>query len=301
MLRVLTSERRYDTAFSSHRLYSPGMEMRSAAARHGPMGSTTSRSCPRAARATPTTSTSPWKLGDYRFDLPLLASAMDGVVSPDVAGAVGRLELAVLTSRASGPATRTPTSSSSASPGFRVTSPRARCRTSAASRSKPRADYQRIEEIKAQKVVAAALADPAEGHPALRAGVGGRARRPGHPGHGDLGRARFDRRGTPTPLNLKEFILLPIPVAVGGCAGLPHRPAPDADRRGGGARGRRRARPARRAGTEHRRPAGHGHRRRGRGALGTCSRPATTSRSSPTAGCATAATSPRRSPAAPTR
>ena len=32
-----------------------------------------------------------WSLGPYRFDLPLLASAMDGVVSPATAAAVGRL------------------------------------------------------------------------------------------------------------------------------------------------------------------------------------------------------------------
>jgi IMP dehydrogenase len=32
-----------------------------------------------------------WKLGDYRFELPLLASAMDGVVSPQTAGIIGRL------------------------------------------------------------------------------------------------------------------------------------------------------------------------------------------------------------------
>src|SRR5918912_111295 len=38
-----------------------------------------------------------WKLGDYRFELPLMASAMDGVVSPRTAGIVGRLGgLAVL-------------------------------------------------------------------------------------------------------------------------------------------------------------------------------------------------------------
>ena len=38
-----------------------------------------------------------WKLGDYRFDLPLLASAMDGVVSPTTAGIIGKLGgLAVL-------------------------------------------------------------------------------------------------------------------------------------------------------------------------------------------------------------
>src|ERR671933_965428 len=38
-----------------------------------------------------------WTLGPYRFELPLLASAMDGVVSPETAGVIGRLGgLAVL-------------------------------------------------------------------------------------------------------------------------------------------------------------------------------------------------------------
>src|SRR4026207_1415655 len=38
-----------------------------------------------------------WTLGPYRFELPLLASAMDGVVSPDSAGTIGKLGgLAVL-------------------------------------------------------------------------------------------------------------------------------------------------------------------------------------------------------------
>src|SRR4051795_7349093 len=38
-----------------------------------------------------------WTLGPYRFELPLLASAMDGVVSPTTAGLIGRLGgLAVL-------------------------------------------------------------------------------------------------------------------------------------------------------------------------------------------------------------
>src|SRR5215211_7426151 len=32
-----------------------------------------------------------WTLGPYRFELPLLASAMDGVVSPQTAGIIGRL------------------------------------------------------------------------------------------------------------------------------------------------------------------------------------------------------------------
>src|SRR5258705_9543244 len=38
-----------------------------------------------------------WTLGPYRFELPLLASAMDGVVSPKTAGMIGKLGgLAVL-------------------------------------------------------------------------------------------------------------------------------------------------------------------------------------------------------------
>src|SRR3954467_6674291 len=38
-----------------------------------------------------------WTLGPYRFELPLLASAMDGVVSPHTAGVLGKLGgLAVL-------------------------------------------------------------------------------------------------------------------------------------------------------------------------------------------------------------
>src|SRR5919107_2150798 len=32
-----------------------------------------------------------WTLGPYRFELPLLASAMDGVVSPDTAALLGRM------------------------------------------------------------------------------------------------------------------------------------------------------------------------------------------------------------------
>ena len=32
-----------------------------------------------------------WTLGPYRFELPLLASAMDGVVSPKTAGLIGKL------------------------------------------------------------------------------------------------------------------------------------------------------------------------------------------------------------------
>src|SRR4051794_21526818 len=61
-----------------------------------------------------------WTLGPYRFELPLLAAAMDGVVSPRTAGIVGKLGgLAVLNLEASSRATRTPRPSSRASPGCR--------------------------------------------------------------------------------------------------------------------------------------------------------------------------------------
>ena len=53
-----------------------------------------------------------WTLGPYRFELPLLASAMDGVVSPQTAIELGASAAsACSTSRGSGPATRMPTRS----------------------------------------------------------------------------------------------------------------------------------------------------------------------------------------------
>ena len=53
-----------------------------------------------------------WTLGPYRFELPLLAAAMDGVVSPGTAVEIGTpAGSRSSTSRASGRATRTPRSS----------------------------------------------------------------------------------------------------------------------------------------------------------------------------------------------
>ena len=84
-----------------------------------------------------------WKLGDYRFELPLLASAMDGVVSPRDRGdhrqarrprrpePRGHLHAA----------TRTPTSSSSASP---------RCPRSVATREMQEI-YQRADQAGADR------------------------------------------------------------------------------------------------------------------------------------------------------
>src|SRR5438309_7563774 len=57
-----------------------------------------------------------WKLGPYQFELPLLASAMDGVVSPETAGIVGKLGgLAVLNLEGDRKSTRLNSSHSSIS------------------------------------------------------------------------------------------------------------------------------------------------------------------------------------------
>ena len=65
-----------------------------------------------------------WKIGDYRFDLPLVASAMDAVVSPQTAGIIGRLGgLAVLNLEGM-----------NGSLSFQKKSPRKRCKRSIANR-----------------------------------------------------------------------------------------------------------------------------------------------------------------------
>ena len=109
---------------------------------------------------------------------------------------------------------------------------------------------------------------------------------------------------TVEPLNLKRFVReLDIPVIVGGCAQLPGRAAPHAHRRRRHPRRRRPrrtpARPAACSASACRRPPPSPT--PAPPACATSTRPACTSTSSPTAAWAPAATSPRRSCAAPTR
>src|SRR5947208_4714265 len=102
-----------------------------------------------------------WKLGDYRFELPLLASAMDGVVSPATAGILGKLGgLAVL--NLEGIYTRYEDADEQLE---RI----AELPKEVATREmqeiyaepiKPELIAQRVEEIKAQGVVAAASLTP---------------------------------------------------------------------------------------------------------------------------------------------
>jgi IMP dehydrogenase len=159
-----------------------------------------------------------WKLGDYRFELPLLASAMDGVVSPATAKIVGKLGgLAVL--NLEGIWTRFEDANAELE---RI----AELPKDAATRAmqaiyqepiKPELISQRIEEIKAEPgVVAAASLTPQRVaryyELALEAGLDILVIQ------GTVVSAEHVSQTT-EPLNLKEFIReVGVPVIVGGCA-----------------------------------------------------------------------------------
>ncbi|MEO8688003.1 MAG: GuaB3 family IMP dehydrogenase-related protein [Solirubrobacteraceae bacterium] len=158
-----------------------------------------------------------WTLGPYRFELPLLASAMDGVVSPETAGILGRLGgLAVL--NLEGIWTRYEDADA-------LLERIATLDRDEATREmqqiysepvKPELIAQRIEEIKAQGVVAAASLTPqrVEEHYelALEAGldilvIQGTV----------ISAEHVSTQGH--VLNLKEFVReVPVPVVLGGCA-----------------------------------------------------------------------------------
>jgi IMP dehydrogenase len=158
-----------------------------------------------------------WKLGDYRFELPLLASAMDGVVSPETAVAVGKLGgLAVL--NLEGIFTRYEDADEQLERISQLPKELATREMQEIYQEpvKPELVARRIEEIKAQGVVAAASLTPqrvTQYHEiALEAGL-------------DI----LVIQGTVVsgehvsesaqPLNLKEFIpSLDVPAVVGGCA-----------------------------------------------------------------------------------
>src|ERR671916_3341844 len=158
-----------------------------------------------------------WTLGPYRFELPLLASAMDGVVSPDTAGAIGRLGgLAVL--NLEGIWTRYEDAEGLLE---RIASlePEEATREMQEIYLEPVKEEliaRRIEEIKAEGVVAAASLTPQKVERwhelALDAGldvlvIQGTV----------ISAEHVSSQGH--VLNLKEFVReLPIPVVLGGCA-----------------------------------------------------------------------------------
>src|SRR3954471_21190839 len=160
-----------------------------------------------------------WKLGNYRFELPLLASAMDGVVSPTTAGIVGKLGgLGVL--NLEGIFTRYEDADEQLA---RIATLPKEIATREMQQIysepiKPELIAQRIREIKDQGVVCAASLTPQRVRThyelALEAGldilvIQGTV----------VSAEHVSEDTTRPPLNLKEFIReVGVPVVVGGCA-----------------------------------------------------------------------------------
>src|SRR3954471_5088370 len=158
-----------------------------------------------------------WKLGDYRFELPLLASAMDGVVSPRTAGIIGKLGgLAVL--NLEGIFARYEDADEQLERIASLPKEVATREMQEIYRAPIDEDLmvQRIREIKDQGVVTAASLTPQRVMKYYEKVL-------------DAGLAILVIQGTVVsaahvsqttePLNLKEFIAdLPVPVVVGGCA-----------------------------------------------------------------------------------
>ncbi len=158
-----------------------------------------------------------WTLGPYRFELPLLASAMDGVVSPRTAGIVGNLGgLAVL--NLEGIFTRYEDAEEQLEriamlPPERATQEMQRIYETPV---EPDLIARRVREIKEQGVVVAASLTPQRVsrfyEVALEAGLDILVIQ------GTVISAEHVSV-TSEPLNLKEFIReVPVPVVVGGCA-----------------------------------------------------------------------------------
>jgi len=158
-----------------------------------------------------------WKIGDYRFELPMLASAMDGVVSPSTAGAIGRLGgLAVL--NLEGVFTRYEDADEQLEriAGLPKDLATREMQDIYTEPVKQELIAQRIREIKAEGVVCAASLTPQRVSRYYEIAL-------------DAGLDILVIQGTvvsgehvsttSTPLNLKEFIpQLDVPVIVGGCA-----------------------------------------------------------------------------------
>jgi IMP dehydrogenase len=158
-----------------------------------------------------------WKLGPYRFELPLMASAMDGVVSPTTAIEIGRLGgLAVL--NLEGVFTRYADADDQLARIAELPKDSATREMQEIYREpiKPELIGERIAEIKASGVVTAASLTPQQVvthyEAALEAGLDILVIQ------GTVVSAEHVSK-TSEPLNLKEFIAeLPVPVIVGGCA-----------------------------------------------------------------------------------
>ncbi len=158
-----------------------------------------------------------WKLGDYRFELPLLASAMDGVVSPATAGIIGRLGgLGVLNLEGIWTRYEDPESLLERIAGLPKDEATREMQEIYREPVKPELIAQRIAEIKAEGVVVSASLTPQRVRSyyelALDAGLDILVIQ------GTVVSAEHVSETT-EPLNLKEFIReVDVPVVVGGCA-----------------------------------------------------------------------------------
>ena len=170
----------------------------------GPAGlraSTTSPSSPAAAPATPRTSTSPGRSTPSAsscrsWPRPWTAWSARPPPSRSAASAAS----ACSTSRACGPATRTPSRCfEEIADARRPRRPPGACRRSTPSRSSPSSIGQRIREIKDAGVVAAASVTPQRTEQLRQADPRRRARPARHPGHRRLGRARLQDRRAAEP------------------------------------------------------------------------------------------------------
>jgi IMP dehydrogenase len=160
-----------------------------------------------------------WTLGDYRFELPLLASAMDGVVSPRTAGLMGKLGgLAVLNLEGIFSRYEDAEEQLERIAGFDKEAATAEMQRIYSQPIDQDLMAQRIREIKEQRVVCAASLTPqrvrTHYEAALEAGVDilviqGTV----------ISAEHVSTDEARPPLNLKEFIReVPVPVVVGGCA-----------------------------------------------------------------------------------
>jgi IMP dehydrogenase len=158
-----------------------------------------------------------WTLGPYRFELPLLAAAMDGVVSPDVAGVIGQLGgLAVL--NLEGIWSRYENADEQLQRIADAPKPIATQVMQEIYSEPIKAELvgQRIEEIKSQGVVACGSLTPQRVRDyyevALEAGIDILVIQ------GTVISAEHVSTSV-EPLNLKDFIAeVPVPCVVGGCA-----------------------------------------------------------------------------------
>ena len=163
-----------------------------------------------------------WKLGDYLFELPLMASAMDGVVSPRTAGVIGKLGgLAVLNLEGIFCRYEDAEEQLERIAGFDKARATAEMQRIYQEPIKPELIAQRIAEIKEYGVVCAASLTPqrvrSHYEVAIEAGldilvIQGTV----------ISAEHVSTDESRPPLNLKEFTReVQLPVVVGGCASYP--------------------------------------------------------------------------------